>query len=305
MTDASGPILVTGGSGQLARCLEDHAGDLPIRRIGRPDLDFDAPDTIPGLLAAIAPRMIVNAAAYTAVDKAESEPEAADRANHLGPLLLAQYCAKAGVPLIHVSTDYVFDGAKGEPYVETDAPNPTGVYGATKLAGEHAVLAANPMTIVLRTSWVYSAHGKNFVLTMLGAGARLPKLRVVADQVGNPTSADALAQAILAIAARIIADGWQPAYRGVFHAAGTGDTSWHGLATAIFRHAAEHGLAAPEVEPITTADWPTPARRPADSRLSSQALEQVFGQRLPDWDQSLADTISLHFARDGVARPRP
>lgn len=304
MAGPTGPILVTGGSGQLARCLEDHAGDLSIRRVGRPEFDFDAPGEIPGLLDAIAPRLIINAAAYTAVDKAESEPEAADRANHLGPRLLAEYAARVGIPLIHVSTDYVFDGAKGAPYVEADAPNPTGVYGTTKLAGERAVLAANAKTIVLRTSWVYSAHGKNFVLTMLGAGARLSKLRVVADQVGNPTSADALARAILAIATLIEGRGWQEDFRGVFHAAGTGDTSWHGLATAIFRHAKRHGMTAPEVEPITTADWPTPARRPADSRLDCQALARVFSQRLPDWDRSLQDTISLHFNQHGVPLPR-
>ncbi len=286
-----GPILVTGGAGQLATCLERAAGDLPIRRIGRPELDFDAPRAIPGLLAAIAPRMIINAAAYTAVDKAESEPDEADRANHLGPKLLAAYACAAGIPLIHVSTDYVFDGTKGAPYGEDDAPCPTGVYGATKLAGERAVMAANPRSIVLRTSWVYSDVGRNFMLTMLNAARRMPKLRVVADQIGNPTNAHDLAHAIIKIAATITREGWRSSHGGVFHAAGTGFTSWHGFAEAIFRHAASHGAPVPELEAIGTADWPTPARRPADSRLDCDRLDRVFGVRLPPWETSLARTI--------------
>lgn len=287
----NGPILVTGGSGQLALSLEAKGNGMSVRRIGRPELNFDAPGAIPSLLASIAPRMIINAAAYTAVDKAEAEPEAADRANHLGPRILAEYCAASGIPLIHVSTDYVFDGAKGAPYVETDTPNPTGIYGATKLAGERAVLVANPRSIVVRTAWVYSAVGKNFLLTMLNAARRMPKLRVVADQIGNPTNADDLAQALLSIAETIERRGWHQSYRGVFHAAGTGFTSWHGFATAIFRLAAPHGLPEPEVEAITTADWPTPARRPADSRLGSDKLDHIFGIRLPTWESSLARTV--------------
>jgi dTDP-4-dehydrorhamnose reductase len=286
-----GPILIVGGSGQLARSLETLADNRTILRVGRPAFDFDAMDDIPAALATIAPRLVINAAAYTAVDKAESEPEAADRANHLGPALLARYCETAGIALIHVSTDYVFDGTKGAPYLETDAPNPTGIYGATKLAGEQAVLAACRRSVVLRTSWVYAATGKNFVLTMLGAAKRFPKLRVVADQTGCPTNADDLAAAIWAIADTVLADQFRPEYNGVFHATGTGETSWHGFASAIFAEAAAYGLAAPDVEAITTADWPTPARRPADSRLNCDALEQVFGLRLPDWQPSLAATI--------------
>lgn len=286
-----GPILVTGGSGQLAASLVAMAGALDVRRVGRPDFDFDAPETVAATLEAVRPRMILNAAAYTAVDRAESEPAAADRANHLGPKALAEYCAGAGIPLIHVSTDYVFDGTKGAPYVESDPTCPTGVYGATKLAGENAALAANPRTIVLRTAWVYAAHGRNFVLTMLAAGKRLPRLRVVADQVGNPTNARDLAEAMLAIATRIDTNGWTDAYRGVFHASGSGATSWHGLATAALRLAAAHGSPMPEVEAIATADWPTPALRPADSRLDCDALGRVFGLRLPEWERSLSRMI--------------
>ena len=297
---SAGPILVTGGSGQLARGLDALSGGQ-VRRVGRPELDFDAPEGIPALLAGIAPRMILNAAAYTAVDKAESEPEAADRANHLGPKLLAEFCATVGIPLIHVSTDYVFDGAKGAPYLPSDPTSPTGVYGRTKLAGEEAVLAANPRTVVLRTAWVYAAEGKNFVLTMIGAAKRLPKLRVVADQIGNPTNADDLARAMLGIAASIDRDGWQDAYRGVFHATGSGETSWHGLAVETLRLAASHGVAMPEVEAIATADWPTPARRPADSRLDGGSLAGVFGQTLPPWKESLSRTIERIFDGNGAS----
>ncbi len=169
--------------------------------------------------------------------------------------------AEAGIPLIHISTDYVFDGLKGAPYDEDDATSPTGVYGATKLAGEQAVFAACERAVVLRTSWVYSAAGKNFVRAMLGAAQKTDTLRVVSDQRGCPTNAGDLADAILAVAARITA-GWQPHYSGVFNAAGTGETTWHGLAVATFEEAARHGRPMPTVTPITTADWPTPARRP-------------------------------------------
>ncbi len=286
----TGPILITGGSGQVARSLEALAGDRQVLRIGRPELDFDVLDAIPATLARIAPSLIINAAAYTAVDKAETDIEAADRANHLGPEILAQYCAAHGIALIHVSTDYVFDGDKGTPYVETDAPNPTGVYGSTKLAGEAAVLAACPRTVVLRTSWVYAPEGKNFVLTMLGAAKRFPRLRVVADQLGCPTNAEDLARAILAIADQILAR-WNPDFHGVFHAAGTGETSWHGFASGIFTEAAKYGHPAPPVDAIATADWPTPAKRPADSRLNCDKLEAVFGVRQPAWETSLAAAI--------------
>lgn len=216
------------------------------------------------------------------------------RANRDGPELLARYCAEAAIPLIHVSTDYVFDGRKGAPYVETDAPSPTGVYGATKLAGEQAVLAACPQAIVLRTSWVYAASGKNFVLTMLNAARRAPRLRVVGDQKGCPTAAPDLAAAIMAIVARLD-EGWSERFGGVFHAAGRGETTWHGLAVAAFAAAAPHGLAAPPVDAIATADWPTPATRPPDSRLDCAKLNAVFGVQLPEWRQTLAKVVDNVF----------
>ncbi|MDR3525230.1 MAG: dTDP-4-dehydrorhamnose reductase [Acetobacteraceae bacterium] len=284
-------VLVLGGSGQVARALMAQGDDVPLVLRGRPALDFDAPDQIPALLTDIKPRLILNAAAYTAVDKAENEPEAADRANHLGPRLLAAYAAAHGIPLLHISTDYVFDGSKRGPYVEEDATGPTGVYGASKLAGEHAVLASGAQAIILRTAWVYAAEGKNFVRTMLGAAQRVPKLRVVADQIGNPSCADDLAAAMLAITRRILAEGFQPEFGGVFHASGTGATSWYHFAVEIFRLAAAHGRPMPEVEPIATADYPTPAKRPANSQLDCGKLERVFGLALPRWQKSLARVV--------------
>jgi dTDP-4-dehydrorhamnose reductase len=280
-------ILVIGSGGQLATALAQEGG-AEIRRLGRPELDLERPETI--RLPEERPRMVVNAAAWTAVDAAEGEPEAAMRANRDGPAALAALCAEAGVPLLHVSTDYVFDGEKGAPYVETDPTSPTGVYGATKLAGEEAVLAACPRAIVLRTSWVYSATGKNFVRTMLGAAQKLPKLRVVADQKGCPTAARDLAAAILQVADQVAA-GWREEFAGVFHAAGGGWTTWHGLAMAVFEDAARYGHPVPEVEAIATADWPTPARRPADSRLDCGKLARVFGVRQPDWRGSVTRTV--------------
>jgi dTDP-4-dehydrorhamnose reductase len=190
----------------------------------------------------------------------------------------------------------VFDGAKGAPYVETDTVAPQGVYGASKLAGEQAVLGACQRAIVLRTSWVYAPAGRNFVRTMLTAGKTRDRLTVVADQKGCPTTAHDLAAAILAIAARITETGWQDGYAGVFHAAGTGWTTWHGLASAVFEEAARHGAPVPRVDPIATADWPTPAKRPADSRLDCTKLAAVFGVRLPNWRPSLARTIDAIFA---------
>ena len=292
-----GGILVTGGSGQVARALAATAGRRDLRVVGRPDWDFDRLDTLPGLLETAAPAMVINAAAHTAVDKAETDADAAWRANCHAPRLIAEYCARAGIPLIHISTDYVFDGTKGAPYVESDPVNPTGVYGASKLVGENAVLATGARAIILRTSWVYAAEGKNFVRTMLGLAATRRQLRVVADQRGCPTAAQDLAGAILRIADSILASGWQDRYRGVTHAAGSGDTTWHGLAVAAFAEAAQRGLAPPEVTPIATADYPTAARRPADSRLDCARLGRVFGIALPQWRNGLQRTIKfMHWA---------
>ncbi len=280
-------IWVTGGSGQLASALA-RAPDVSV--VGRPAFDFDHPGTIDTAFAAASPALVINAAAWTAVDAAETDPDGAARANHDGPARLAALCARAGIPLIHISTDYVFDGDKGAPYVETDRTNPTGVYGATKLAGEQAVLEACPRAIVVRTAWVYSATGKNFVRTMLNLGKTRDHLRVVADQRGCPTAAGDLAAIVLGIAHAALAE-WRDEYAGIFHSGGTGETTWHGFAEAIFAEAARHGARAPTVEPITTAEFPTPAKRPADSRLDCSKLERVFGLRQPAWQTSLAGVV--------------
>lgn len=287
-------ILVTGGAGQLASSLVAR-GPGEVTRVGRPDFDFDRPDTIAERFCSVQPTLVVNAAAWTNVDAAETNPEAAMRANRDGPAALAALCRRARIPLIQVSTDYVFDGGKGTPYDETDATNPTGVYGASKLAGERAALGIWDRTLVLRTSWVYAATGKNFVRTMLNAAQKTKHLRVVGDQKGCPTTADDLADAILAVAVRLRTE-WRPEFGGVFHAAGEGWTTWHGLAMAAFQEAARHGRPMPVVDAIATADWPTPARRPADSRLDCTKLGDIFGVRMPPWRPSLARTVDALLA---------
>ena len=293
------PVLVTGGAGQLASALASVptlASESGVHLVGRPAFDFDRPESIAAVFEAVAPRLVVNAAAYTAVDAAEGDADAAYRANRDGPAELARLCRGADVPLIHVSTDYVFDGAKPEPYVETDAVAPQGVYGASKLAGEQAVMQSGAKAIILRTAWVYAGSGKNFVRTMLTVGKSRDRLTVVADQQGCPTVAADLAQAIGSIIARLDDTGWRNEYGGVFHAAGTGSTSWHGLAVAVFEEAGRFGAPVPQVVPIATADWPTPAKRPANSRLDCTRLDQVFGIRLPHWRDSLTRTIAGIYA---------
>lgn len=279
-------ILFTGASGQVGGALTTA---LPARGFTalpttRATLDLDRPDSIAESFAAARPDAVVSSAAWTAVDAAEANEAAAFRANAEGPGQLAALCAEAGIPLIHISTDYVFAGDKHGAYTESDPTGPVGAYGRTKLAGEWAVLAANPRTIVLRTAWVYAASGKNFLRSMLALGATRPELRIVADQRGNPTAAADLADAVGDVLLRL-RGGWRDRYRGVFHATAQGDTTWHGFASAIFEAPAGPR---PVLHPITTAEYPTPARRPANSRLDGAKLEQVFGVRLPHWRQGLA-----------------
>lgn len=282
-------ILVTGQGGQLATGLAESlpAQGFEAHLVGQPDFEFDKPETVVAAFQALRPEAVVNCAAWTAVDAAEDDEAGAFRANALGPALLARLCAEAGIPMLQISTDYVYDGLKGEPYLESDAPNPLGAYGRTKLAGEWAALAANPMTSVLRTAWVFSPVGKNFVRTMLAVGATRPELRVVADQHGHPTAAPDLADAIAAVLARIRATGWQPAYRGVFHARAEQSTHWHGFAEAIFAGAAAHGGPSPRVVPIATHEYPVKATRPADGRMDGRKLTETFGVTLPSWQQGL------------------
>ena len=284
-------ILVTGGAGQVATALGHYQG---VTVTGRPDFDFDRPDTIKAVFDRAAPTLVVNAAAWTAVDAAESDEDGTRRANAEGPAVLARLCRAAGVPLIHISTDYVFDGDKGAPYTEDDAPAPTGVYGSTKLSGEQAVLDSGATAAVLRTSWVYSSTGRNFVRTMLNAAQKTDTLRVVGDQRGNPTAAADIAAAVMEVGRQL-----RPESAGVYHMAGTGETTWHGLAVATFESAERHGRTRPTVHAIATADWPTPARRPADSRLDCAKLARVFGVRLPPWRDSLRRTV------DELLAPKP
>lgn len=290
-------ILVTGQGGQLATGLTDSLPKLGFEAllVGQPDFEFDKPETVIGAFTKLRPEAVVNCAAWTAVDAAEDDEAGAFRANALGPGLVARLCAEAAIPLIQISTDYVYDGLKGAPYLERDLPNPLSAYGRTKLAGEWAALAENPMTSVLRTAWVFSPVGKNFVRTMLAVGATRPELRVVADQYGHPTAAPDLADAIAAILARIRVTGWQPSYRGVFHATAQQSTHWHGFAEAIFAGAAKRGGPSPRVLPIATQEYPVKATRPADGRMDGTKLAETFGVTLPDWQQGLERVLqALH-----------
>jgi dTDP-4-dehydrorhamnose reductase len=291
-------LHVTGGSGQLASALAK-AAPGQVRVVGRPAFDFDRPETLAALFETDVPELVINAAAWTAVDLAEKQPDAARRANEEGPAQLARLCQQHGTKLIHISTDYVFDGAKGAPYVETDPVRPTGIYGASKLAGERAVRSALPDAVILRTSWVYAERGKNFVRTMLDLARTRDRLRVVADQHGCPTNADDLAQAVLVVAAAMRQPGAR--FGGIYHAAGAGETTWHELACAIFAAAGPLGWKTPPVEPIGTADYPTPARRPADSRLDCTKLAATFGVRLPHWRPSLIRAVGAICTAEKVA----
>ncbi len=250
--------------------------------------DYDRPDALTELVERIAPNMVVNAAAYTAVDKAEDDIEAAFRANAEAPGVLARACAARGIPFVHYSTDYVFDGQGVRPYAEDDSTDPLGAYGSSKLAGEEAVRAAGGQHLILRTAWVYGRHGHNFMRTMLRVGAERDELRVVADQVGTPTPAALIAD----VTAELLRMPEGPA--GTFHLTPRGETSWHGFAEAIFDEAVARGLIAraPRVVPITTADYPTRARRPAYSRLDIGKLERRLGRALPDWRAALQQTFA-------------
>ncbi|MBS0241161.1 MAG: dTDP-4-dehydrorhamnose reductase [Proteobacteria bacterium] len=286
-------LLIAGWQGQLARSLVEIApgiSDIEALAVGRPALDICEPATITRAMTDFKPDIIINAAAYTAVDKAESEPAAAFALNRDGARLLAEAAARRGAAIIHVSTDYVFDGSKPEPYVETDPTGPLGVYGRSKLEGEEAVRAANPRHLILRTSWVHSPGGANFVRTMLRLGAERDTLRVVDDQIGAPTYAPHLAAAILELARHFQRSPSETRW-GTYHAAGTGYVTWCGFAREIFKLSALRGGRSPRVEAITTADYPTPARRPANSRLASDLLASTFGVRLPPWQIGLEECI--------------
>ncbi len=292
-------ILVTGTAGQLAQSLlaAGLSAGVDVVALRRPQLDLTIPGTLRTAIADVQPDIVVNAAAYTAVDKAESEEALAHKVNATGAGDLAAACAKAGASLIHISTDYVFDGTAARAYIESDGTAPINAYGRSKLAGEIAVAAACPRHVILRTSWIYSPYGTNFVRTMLRLGAERQKLGVVDDQWGCPTYAPHLADTILAIAAQVGDAAASDPRWGIYHAAGSGETTWCGFAREIFRTTAAHGLPTPAVEALTTADYPTAARRPANSRLDCGKLGATFGVRLPEWRDGTRDCLDRLLAR--------
>lgn len=288
-------ILVIGRKGQLARSLQELGGNRIIAT-GRPDFDLDHPENFPLLLKQYHPDFVVNAAAWTAVDLAETEPKKANQSNDISPAFMARECALRYVPFIHISTDYVFNGKKGQPYTENDPVCPETVYGRTKAEGEKSVLTLHPQSMVLRTSWVYSAYGRNFVKTMITAGNKNPTLKVVNDQKGNPTSSDDLADIILKIIDKIHQEHWHESYHGIFHACGQGEATWFDLACVTLDNAAYFGQKKPDILPICTKDWPTPAKRPIDSRLDTTKLKETFDLTFPPWRESVAKVVQKIFS---------
>ncbi|MBS0227002.1 MAG: dTDP-4-dehydrorhamnose reductase [Proteobacteria bacterium] len=291
-------ILLDGGNGQvgheLRRSLASLGEVIVTTRTGElEDGAALACDLMhPGALAAVVrgtqPDVVINAAAYTAVDKAEDQPDAAFRVNAAAVEELAKECAFRGIPLIHYSTDYVFDGQGSRPYLPDDATSPLGAYGASKLAGEEAIRASGARHLILRTAWVYGLHGHNFLKTMLRVGGERDELRVVSDQIGSPTPAWLIADVTAAILRQGLGGG------GTHHLVAAGQTSWHGFAEAIFAEAVAAGMLArrPVVHAIPTRDYPTPARRPAWSVLDTTSLRQAYGVPLPDWREALHRTIA-------------
>ncbi|WP_108462310.1 dTDP-4-dehydrorhamnose reductase [Devosia naphthalenivorans] len=280
-------ILVIGRDGQLARALAQLNSDaLSVRCVGRPELDLLDRDTIGAAITNYSPDVVINPAAYTAVDKAESEQDLAFAVNRDGAEHVAAAAKLAGIPLVHISTDYVFDGHKTSPYVETDTPDPQSVYGCSKLAGEKAVARANPDHVILRTAWVYSPWGHNFAKTMLRLAGEREVVRVVADQHGTPTYAPYIADAVAAVvnSIRTRSNG---DWRGLFHLTNEGDTSWADFAAAVFEHSRQRGGPWARVEPIATKDYPTPAKRPTNSRLDTTLFSQTFGYAPPHWREGV------------------
>ncbi|MGO8912635.1 MAG: dTDP-4-dehydrorhamnose reductase [Bradyrhizobium sp.] len=286
-------VLITGREGQLARGLLEAADGIgvDVLAIGRPEVDVVDEGAVTAVIARERPDLVVNAAAYTAVDKAESEPAVAHAVNALGAEAVARACAAHSIPIIQISTDYVFDGMKDGPYVEDDLTAPINVYGRTKLEGEHRVAKACQRHLILRTAWVYSPWGANFVKTMLRLAATRPNIGVVDDQRGSPTSALHLARIVLDIAGRVVTDP-AGAQWGIYHAVGGGETTWCGFAREIFRNAAARGLPVADVAAIATSAYPTPARRPANSRLNCDRLRLTFGLELPDWRLGVEDCVA-------------
>jgi dTDP-4-dehydrorhamnose reductase len=284
-------ILLTGAAGQVGQELQSLLAPLgTVTALGREAVDFGDPPAVQQVISRLNPEVIVNAAAYTAVDKAESEPELADLVNHTSVAVLAQAAQTVGAGMLHISTDYVFDGTSGQPYLEDAVTNPLGVYGASKLRGEQAVQKHCPNSMVVRTAWVYGCKGKgNFVKTMLRLGAERQELKVVSDQIGAPTWSKDLAGAIAQMVPLL-----GPDTAGIYHYTNSGVTSWYDFAVAIFEEARALGfpLAIERVLPIPTSQYPTPAHRPGFSVLSLEKTAQLLGEHPPQWRQSLRKMLA-------------
>ncbi len=278
-------LLIVGNTGQVARSLAEAADarGIAFSALGRPQLDLTQFDSVSTAVETRAPDFVINAAAYTAVDNAENEIEAAMAVNRDGARTLASACQEHNVPVIHLSTDYVFDGSKSGPYTETDPTSPLGVYGQSKLEGECAVSAATASHIILRTAWVYSPFGQNFVKTMLRVAETRDELNVVDDQMGSPTYAPHIADGILQIVEKLDRNEAADEPWGLFNMAGGGQTTWCGLAKEIFNQSRQRSGPTAVVHPITTDEYPTTAKRPANSRLDCRKLKNTFGIELPDW----------------------
>ena len=284
-------ILITGQHGQVSRELQQRLqglGELVV--LGRDQLDLANPEQIRQQVRSHRPGLIINAAAHTAVDQAENEPDVAFAINATAPGVLAEEAKTLGIPLIHYSTDYVFDGSKPAPYREDDAPNPLGVYGMSKLAGEQAIAAVGGQYLILRTSWVYSSHGKNFLLTMQRLLQEKPHMRIVADQIGAPTWAGTIADSTRALIER-----WQAGQAGewgVYHLTAQGETSWFGFAQAIGEQLLADGMACAALEGIPASEYPTPAKRPLNSRLDCSRLQQQWQVSQPQWREALRECLA-------------
>jgi dTDP-4-dehydrorhamnose reductase len=278
-------ILIFGRVGQVGWELRHKLACLgEVSNVDFPEVDFSKPDTVRAAIREAAPTVIVNAAAYTAVDKAEATPEPAWAINASGPGVIAEEAKRLGALMMHYSTDYVYDGSKLGSWVETDTPNPLNVYGETKLAGDEAIAAVGGDYLILRTSWVYGARGSNFLLTMLRLAKERPELRIVDDQTGSPTTSECIAQATAQILAQVIAPGQGLAGRsGVYHLTNAGQATWFGFAKAFLSKQA----ACPKLNPITTSEYPVPAKRPVNSVLCCEKVAETFGVRMPDWELAL------------------
>jgi dTDP-4-dehydrorhamnose reductase len=293
-------IAVTGRNGQVVQSLVQRAtaAKIDIQTVARPEADLTRPETVERALINLQPDAIVNAAAYTAVDLAESEPTLAYQVNGAGAEAAALAAAKLNIPIIQISTDYVFDGSLNRSYREEDPTKPLGVYGDSKLRGERAVSAASDNHVILRTAWVYSPFGKNFARTMLALADKREQLSVVSDQQGTPTNALDIADGIIAVVKNLLDRPSSQELRGLFHMTGGGATNWAEFAKTIFTASAAAGGPSARVIPITTAEYPTPARRPANSRLDNSKLADIHDVRLPHWQQSLQGCIQRIVARD-------